>query len=165
MSDWSSDVCLPISFLAAKISFINEIANICEKVGADVIDVARGMGLDNRIGPKFLNAGIGWGGSCFPKDVKALAHIAREYGTQPQLLEAVIRINQTQRMRVVEKLETLFGDVKGKRIGVLGLAFKADTNISLLKSGGNPYVSYNLKALSPKSTVTPFFFISSMIPS
>ena len=116
------------AFLAAKISFINEIANICEKVGADVIDVARGMGLDNRIGPKFLNAGIGWGGSCFPKDVKALAHIAREYGTQPQLLEAVIRINQTQRMRVVEKLETLFGDVKGKRIGVLGLAFKADTD-------------------------------------
>ncbi len=116
------------AFLATKISFINEIANICEKVGADVIDVARGMGLDNRIGPKFLNAGIGWGGSCFPKDVKALAHIAREYGTQPQMLEAVIRINQTQRLRVVEKLEALFGDLRGKEIGVLGLAFKADTD-------------------------------------
>lgn len=116
------------AFLATKISFINEIANICEKVGADVIDVARGMGLDNRIGPKFLNAGIGWGGSCFPKDVKALAHIAREYGTQPQMLEAVININQTQRLRVVEKLEALYGDLKGKEIGVLGLAFKADTD-------------------------------------
>ena len=153
------------AFLATKISFINEIANICEKVGADVIDVARGMGLDNRIGPKFLNAGIGWGGSCFPKDVKALAHIAREYGTQPQLLEAVIRINQTQRMRVVEKLETLFGDVKGKRIGVLGLAFKADTDdmrespaadiIGILVRKGAVVRSYDPEAMEQARSLVP----------
>jgi len=116
------------AFLATKISFINEIANICESVGANVIDVARGMGLDNRIGSKFLNAGIGWGGSCFPKDVKALAHIAVEYGTQPQLLQAVIDINQTQRRRVVEKLNRMLNGLEGKEIGILGLAFKPDTD-------------------------------------
>ncbi len=116
------------AFLAAKISFINEIANICDRVGANVIDVATGMGLDSRIGPKFLNAGIGWGGSCFPKDVKALVHIAQEYGTQPQLLQAVIEINKYQRKYVVHKLEEILGDLKGKRIGILGLAFKPDTD-------------------------------------
>jgi UDPglucose 6-dehydrogenase len=116
------------AFLAAKISFINEIANVCERVGADVIDVAKGMGLDSRIGPKFLSAGIGWGGSCFPKDVKALVHIAQQYGTQPQLLQAVIDINQYQRKRVVEKFAELLGSLEGKRIGVLGLAFKPDTD-------------------------------------
>jgi UDPglucose 6-dehydrogenase len=86
------------------------------------------MGLDNRIGSKFLNAGIGWGGSCFPKDVKALAHIAVEYGTQPQLLQAVIDINQTQRRRVVEKLNRMLNGLEGKEIGILGLAFKPDTD-------------------------------------
>ena len=116
------------AFLAAKISFINEIANICDKVGANVVDVAKGMGLDSRIGPKFLNAGIGWGGSCFPKDVKALVHIAQEFGTQPQLLQAVIEINKYQRKHVVQKLEEILGDLKGKRIGILGLAFKPDTD-------------------------------------
>ncbi len=116
------------AFLATKISFINEIANICESVGANVVDVAKGMGLDSRIGPKFLSAGIGWGGSCFPKDVSALAHIAREYGTQPQLLQAVIDINRTQRRRVVEKLDKMLAGLKGKHIGVLGLAFKPDTD-------------------------------------
>lgn len=116
------------SFLAAKISFINEMANICDDLGADIIDVAKGMGLDSRIGPKFLNAGIGWGGSCFPKDVKALAHIAIEHGARPQLLEAVMDINTIQRRNVVEKLETLLGDLSGKKIGVLGLAFKANTD-------------------------------------
>ncbi len=116
------------AFLATKISFINEIANVCERVGANVIDVAKGMGLDSRIGPKFLNAGIGWGGSCFPKDVKALVHIAQQYGTQPQLLQAVIEINQQQRKRVVDKFKALLGDLKGKQIGVLGLAFKPDTD-------------------------------------
>ncbi|GAP40517.1 UDP-glucose dehydrogenase family protein [Flexilinea flocculi] len=116
------------AFLAAKISFINEIANICERVGANVVDVAKGMGLDSRIGPKFLNAGIGWGGSCFPKDVKALVHIAQEFGTQPQLLQAVIEINKYQRKHVVQKFEEIFGDIKGKRIGILGLAFKPDTD-------------------------------------
>ncbi len=116
------------AFLATKISFINEIANICDNLGADVVDVAKGMGLDSRIGPRFLTAGIGWGGSCFPKDVKALAHIAREHGTQPQLLDAVMTINQIQRRRVVEKFEKLLGNLKDKQIGVLGLAFKANTD-------------------------------------
>lgn len=154
------------AFLATKISFINEIANICEKVGADVIDVAKGMGLDNRIGPKFLNAGIGWGGSCFPKDVKALAHIAREYGTQPQLLEAVININQTQRMRIVEKLDVIFGgDLTGKKIGVLGLAFKADTDdmrespaadiISALVKKGAIVRSYDPEAMDQARKILP----------
>ncbi len=154
------------AFLATKISFINEIANICEKVGADVIDVAKGMGLDNRIGPKFLNAGIGWGGSCFPKDVKALAHIAREYGTQPQLLEAVIKINQTQRMRIVEKLELIFdGDLNGKKIGVLGLAFKADTDdmrespaadiIGALVKKGAVVRSYDPEAMDQARKILP----------
>lgn len=153
------------AFLATKISFINEIANICETVGADVIDVARGMGLDNRIGPKFLNAGIGWGGSCFPKDVKALAHIARNYGTQPQLLEAVIEINQTQRIKIVEKLERIFGDLRGKKIGVLGLAFKADTDdmrespsadiIGMLIEKGAKVRSYDPEAMNQAKLILP----------
>lgn len=116
------------AFLATKISFINEIANICDNVGANVMDVARGMGLDSRIGPKFLNAGIGWGGSCFPKDVKALAHIARDHGTHPQLLQAVIDINRSQRNLVIEKLSEALGGLEDRHIGVLGLAFKPNTD-------------------------------------
>lgn len=116
------------SFLATKISFINEIAQICERVGADVTTVARGMGYDQRIGSLFLQAGIGYGGSCFPKDVKALAHMAHEADCHPQLLHAVMEINADQRRRFVHKLQEHVGDVYGKEIAVWGLAFKQDTD-------------------------------------
>lgn len=117
------------AFLATKISFINEIANICEALGADVKEVAAGMGADKRIGPRFLNAGIGYGGSCFPKDVKALKHMADVKGKHPQLLEAVIQINDFQRHQAVEKVYDFLGDnLRGKVIGVLGLAFKPNTD-------------------------------------
>lgn len=117
------------AFLAAKISFINEIANICEALGADVKEVAYGMGLDKRIGPAFLDAGLGWGGSCFPKDVKALASMAEVEGRHPHLLHAVMDINRDQRHSPVRKLETFLGrDLRGKVIGVLGLAFKPNTD-------------------------------------
>ncbi len=116
------------AFLATKISFINEIANICEALGADVTEVARGMGTDRRIGPQFLGAGVGWGGSCFPKDVKALAHMASTHGAHPQLLRAVMEINYDQRKRVIQKLRDILGGFRGKTIGVLGLAFKPNTD-------------------------------------
>jgi len=116
------------SLLATKISFINEIANICEKVGADILMVAKGIGLDSRIGPKFLNAGIGWGGSCFPKDVSALAYIANEYGMTPQILNSVINVNKEQRLKIVKKVQDELKIVKGKTIAVLGIAFKPDTD-------------------------------------
>jgi UDPglucose 6-dehydrogenase len=116
------------AFLATRISFINEIANICEALGADVTEVARGMGLDKRIGPSFLDAGLGWGGSCFPKDVKTLEHMAVLHGTQPQLLQAVMEINRNQRRRAVMKLRKALGNLNDKTIGVLGLAFKPDTD-------------------------------------
>jgi UDPglucose 6-dehydrogenase len=116
------------AFLATKISFINEMANICEALGADVLEVARGMGSDKRIGPHFLNAGLGWGGSCFPKDVKALAHIAAMHGSHPQLLRAVTEINYDQRKRVVIKLRECLGSLRNKMVGVLGLSFKPNTD-------------------------------------
>ena len=116
------------AFLAAKISFINEMARICERLGADVNEVAEGMGYDKRIGRAFLNAGLGYGGSCFPKDVKALAHMAAETGLHPQLLEAVMSINVDQRHTAIEKLEAELGELAGKRVAVLGLAFKDDTD-------------------------------------
>ena len=116
------------SFLATKISFINEIANICEKAGADVKKVAAGIGLDSRIGSKFLNAGIGWGGSCFPKDVSALTKIAAEYGVSTQLLNSVINVNSQQRLLIVQKVQELLKIVKGKSIGFLGISFKPDTD-------------------------------------
>ncbi len=116
------------AYLAARISFINEIANICESLGADVIEVARGMGMDKRIGPAFLEAGIGWGGSCFPKDVKALAHMAAVHGAHPQLLKAVMSINDNQRLRAFEKLDQTLEGVAGKTVGVLGLSFKPNTD-------------------------------------
>ena len=116
------------AFLATKISFINEMANICEALGADVKEVARGMGSDHRIGPEFLGAGVGWGGSCFPKDVKALAHIAATHGSHPQMLRAVMEINYDQRKRVVQKLREILGNFRGKTIGVLGLSFKPNTD-------------------------------------
>jgi UDPglucose 6-dehydrogenase len=115
-------------FLATKISFINEIAAICESLGADVKEVARGMGTDKRIGPQFLHAGIGWGGSCFPKDVKALVHMAATHGTHPQLLRAVMEINYDQRKRIINHLREILGTFRGKTVGLLGLAFKPNTD-------------------------------------
>jgi len=115
-------------FLATKISFVNEMANICEAIGADVNEVARGMGSDKRIGHAFLRAGVGWGGSCFPKDVKALAHIAATHGSHPQMLRAVMEINYDQRKRVIQKLRELLGSFRGKTVGVLGLSFKPNTD-------------------------------------
>src|SRR3954467_941217 len=116
------------AFLATKISFINEIANVCEEVGADVGQVAKGMGLDERIGTSFLRAGIGYGGSCFPKDVSALKMLAGNTGYHFQLLTAVIEVNELQKRRVVGKLEKHLGSLIGKRVALLGLAFKPDTD-------------------------------------
>ncbi len=116
------------AFLATKISFINEIANICEALGADVKEVAAGMGYDPRIGKHFLNAGLGWGGSCFPKDVRALAYMATVQGKHPQLLQSVMDINKYQRRQVILKTRELLGSMKGKTIGLLGLAFKPNTD-------------------------------------
>ena len=116
------------AFLATKISFINEIANICDRVGADVCQVAQGIGLDSRIGSKFLKAGIGWGGSCFPKDVSALIRTANDYNYETQLLNAAVRVNKKQRLIVIEKLQQELKILKGKTIGLLGLTFKADTD-------------------------------------
>jgi UDPglucose 6-dehydrogenase len=116
------------AFLATKISFINEIANVCEETGADVVEVARGMGLDDRIGPKFLQAGIGFGGSCFPKDVDALKQLAGNSGYHFQLLTSVIEVNELQKRRVVGKLHKHLGGLVGKRIALFGLAFKPNTD-------------------------------------
>jgi len=117
------------AFLATRISFINEISIICERLGADVMEVARGMGIDKRIGPHFLNAGAGYGGSCFPKDVKALANMALTHGMHPQLLNAVMEINDFQRKHVILKVRDLLGGtMEGKTIGLLGLAFKPNTD-------------------------------------
>jgi UDPglucose 6-dehydrogenase len=116
------------AFLATKISFINEIANVCEETGADVVEVALGMGLDDRIGPKFLQAGVGFGGSCFPKDVNALKQLAGNSGYHFQLLNAVIEVNELQKRRVMGKLEKHLGSLVGKQITLLGLAFKPNTD-------------------------------------
>ena len=116
------------AFLATKISFINEIANVCEEVGADVGQVATGMGLDERIGSKFLKAGIGWGGSCFGKDTIALKKLAGNSGYHFQLLSAVIDVNELQKRRVVQKLKKHLDSLAGRRVALLGLAFKPDTD-------------------------------------
>jgi UDPglucose 6-dehydrogenase len=116
------------AFLATKISFINEIANVCEETGADVVEVAQGMGLDDRIGPKFLQAGVGFGGSCFPKDVSALKQLAGNSGYHFQLLNAVIEVNELQKRRVMGKLVKHLGTLVGKDIALLGLAFKPNTD-------------------------------------
>jgi UDPglucose 6-dehydrogenase len=116
------------AFLATKISFINEIANVCELTGADVIEVARGMGLDQRIGRHFLKPGLGYGGSCFPKDVSALKQLAGNTGYHFQLLTAVIEVNELQKRRVIAKLQKHLGSLVGKRVALLGLAFKANTD-------------------------------------
>lgn len=145
------------AFLATRISFINEIANMCEEMGADVREVARGMGMDKRIGPAFLDAGLGWGGSCFPKDVKALAHMAVLHGTQPQLLQAVMDINRNQRRRVVLKLRKALNGLEDRVIGVLGISFKPNTDdireapavevIHLLRNEGAHVKAYDPQAM------------------
>jgi UDPglucose 6-dehydrogenase len=116
------------AFLAMKIGFANEMANICERVGAEALEVMTGIGLDSRIGAKFLNPGVGWGGSCFGKDVSALIHTAREYGYQSRLLTATLDVNAAQRLLAIQKLQEKLYILKGRTIAVLGLAFKPDTD-------------------------------------
>jgi len=116
------------AFLATKISFINEIANLCEKVGCDVHDVARALGMDRRIGPKFLHAGPGFGGSCFPKDTAALSMIGLQFSSPTRIVDAVIEVNAKQRESMIPKIEKLAGGLEGRRVAVLGLAFKPETN-------------------------------------
>jgi len=116
------------AFLATKISFINEIANLCEKVGADVQVVAKGMGLDHRIGSKFLHAGPGFGGSCFPKDLAALVQIGQDAGEEMEIAAKAVEVNERQRQRMVEKIKAAVGDLKGKTVALLGLSFKPNTN-------------------------------------
>jgi UDPglucose 6-dehydrogenase len=144
-------------FLATKISFINEIAVMCERLGADVQDVARGIGLDSRIGPKFLQAGPGFGGSCFPKDTSAVADIARRYEYEFQIIEAVLRVNDDIKQRMIGKVSgALGGDVKGKTIAILGLAFKPETDdmrdsptIPLIR--GLQALGANIRAYDPEA--------------
>jgi len=153
------------AFLATRISFINEIANICEELGADVTEVARGMGLDKRIGTHFLDAGLGWGGSCFPKDVKALAHMAVLHGTHAQLLQAVMDINRNQRRRAVVKLRKALGGFTDQTIGVLGLSFKPNTDdireapaleiIHLLINEGASVKAYDPQAMPNVAKLMP----------
>ena len=116
------------AFLATKISFINEMANICELVGADVHQVSKGMGLDGRISRKFLHPGPGYGGSCFPKDTRAIVKLAESYGYQFKIVESVIEVNERQHMLMVDKIEKVLGDLEGKRLGILGLTFKPNTD-------------------------------------
>jgi UDPglucose 6-dehydrogenase len=116
------------SFLATKITFMNEIANFCEKVGADVDDVRIGIGSDSRIGKRFLFPGIGFGGSCFPKDVQALVKSGKEVGHNFQIIDAVLKVNEGQKIRLIEKVENYFGNLKGKKLAIWGLAFKPDTD-------------------------------------
>jgi len=152
------------AFLATRISFINEIANICEELGADVREVANGMGLDKRIGRTFLDAGLGWGGSCFPKDVKALRHMAELHDTNPHLLKAVMEINQNQRRRIVFKLrKALGGSLADKEIGILGISFKPNTDdireapalevIHLLENEGAHVRAYDPQAMENAALV------------
>ena len=116
------------AFLATKVSFINEIANICELVGADVHHVAKGMGLDRRIGPKFLHPGPGYGGSCFPKDTRAILNLAESFGYRFSIVESVIEVNERQHQRMVDKIENVLGSIQDKRLGILGLTFKPNTD-------------------------------------
>ena len=153
------------AFLATRISFINEIAQICEKLGADVREVARGMGADKRIGPHFLDAGLGYGGSCFPKDVLALHHMAASSGCHPQLLQAVMDINQSARDRFVSRVQTLLGDLSDKCVGVLGLSFKPNTDdmreapsidiIKALQAGGVRVKAYDPVAMANAGEFVP----------
>lgn len=142
------------AFLATKISFINEIANVSEELGADVREVARGMGLDDRIGPKFLQAGVGFGGSCFPKDVKALKQLAGNSGYHFQLLTAVVEVNELQKRRTISKLQKHLGTLEGKEVALLGVAFKPDTDdvreaTSLVLAGRLAGEGANVRAYDP----------------
>jgi UDPglucose 6-dehydrogenase len=153
------------AFLATRISFINEIANICESLCADVKEVAKGMGMDKRIGPSFLDAGLGWGGSCFPKDVKALNFMAATRGAHPQLLQAVMDINVNQRVRAVNKLDQALDGLKGKTIGILGLSFKPNTDdirdapaldiIRMLLDAGATVQGFDPQAMKASKEVIP----------
>ena len=153
------------AFLATRISFINEMANICEALGADVKEVATGMGYDRRIGHSFLDAGVGYGGSCFPKDVKALAYMAEIKGRHPQLLRAVMEINAYQRRAVVRKLEAALDGLRGKTIGLLGLAFKPNTDdmreassvhiINMLRTAGAHVRAYDPVATEVAARMVP----------
>ena len=153
------------AFLATKISFINEIANLCESIGCDVHDVARAIGMDRRIGSKFLHPGPGFGGSCFPKDTMALASVAREFGRDSIIVDAVIEVNRRQRQAMVPKIEKLVGDLEGKTIAVLGLAFKPETNdmreapaidiIRGLMARGAKVRAYDPVAMSEAAEVLP----------
>jgi UDPglucose 6-dehydrogenase len=142
------------AFLATKISFINEIANVSEELGADVREVSRGMGLDDRIGPKFLQAGVGFGGSCFPKDVQALKQLAGNTGYHFQLLTAVVEVNELQKRRTISKLQKHLGPLAGKEVALLGVAFKPDTDdireaTSVVLAGRLAGEGANVRAFDP----------------
>jgi UDPglucose 6-dehydrogenase len=151
------------SFLAVKISFINEIANLCERIGCDVNVIAKAIGLDKRISPYFLNAGIGWGGSCFPKDTLAITSFARDIGERLRIIEAAIEVNNERPIRVVNILEELMGSIRGKNVCILGIAFKPDTDdtresvalkiIDTLKSRGANVLAYDPKAVTDKAKI------------
>jgi UDPglucose 6-dehydrogenase len=153
------------AFLATKISFINEIASMCESIGCDVHDVARAIGMDRRIGNKFLHAGPGFGGSCFPKDTQALASVARQFGRDSLIVDAVIEVNRKQRQAMVPKIEKLVGELKGKTIAILGLAFKPETDdmreapaIDIIKGlleRGATVVAYDPVAMGEAAKVLP----------
>jgi UDPglucose 6-dehydrogenase len=154
------------TFLATKISFINEMANLCERIGGDVQAIARGIGLDGRIGKKFLHAGPGFGGSCFPKDTRSAAHFARAAGESLEIVEAVIRVNERQRERMVEKIRgALGGGLAGKTVAVLGLSFKPETDdmrdapavdiIQGLQGGGAVVRAFDPVAMRAAATILP----------
>jgi UDPglucose 6-dehydrogenase len=153
------------AFLATKISFINEIANLCESIGCDVHDVARAIGMDKRIGSKFLHPGPGFGGSCFPKDTRALASVAREFNRESIIVDAVIEVNRRQREAMVPKIEKLVGELTGKTIAVLGLAFKPETDdmreapaidiVNALVTGGASVRAYDPVAMEEAGKVLP----------
>jgi UDPglucose 6-dehydrogenase len=152
------------AFLATRISFVNEIAAICERLGADVKEVTLGMGYDKRIGPSFLDAGLGFGGSCFPKDVKALMRMAGDAGQHPQLLQAVMDINHDRRQWVLDRLQEQLGTLNGRRVALLGLAFKPNTDdvreavsidlIKLLQAEGATVSAYDPVAIAGAAAVT-----------
>lgn len=153
------------AFLATKISFSNELGNVCKRLGIDVYEVMNGVGMDHRISPHFLNAGAGFGGSCFPKDVSALIHLAKDVGEDPILLKSVVEVNERQPMRIIELLEKRAGNLAGKKVAVLGLAFKNDTDdaresrsipvIAELIARGAKVKAYDPKANSSMSKIYP----------
>ena len=153
------------AFLATKISFINEIANLSERVGCDVHEVARAIGMDRRIGAKFLHPGPGFGGSCFPKDTRALAAIGRQYSSPMRIIDAVIQVNEQQRLAMIPKIAKLVGGLSGKRIAVLGLSFKPETDdmrdapsidiIRGLTKGGAAVVAYDPVATEQARKILP----------